>query len=89
MGTKKKIKRAYIKCVGGRGGGRAVGGFYKFFQENFAAYEKIVQGPSHQFSFLFKAYLQQYFRVVLTLILKFQIAKEANIHNNIQKIIFK
>ena len=37
------------------------------------------------FGFLFKAYLQQYFRVVLTVIFKFQITKEVNIHNNIQK----
>ena len=37
------------------------------------------------FSFLFKAYLQQYSRVVLTVIFKFQITKEVNIHNNIQK----
>ena len=41
------------------------------------------------FSFLFKAFVLQYFRVVLTVISKFQIAKEVNIHNNIQKVIFK
>ena len=41
------------------------------------------------FSFLFKVYLEQYFRIVLTVIFKFQITKEVNIHNNIQKIISK
>ena len=41
------------------------------------------------FSFLFKAFLWQYFRLVLTVILKFQIAKEVDIHNNIQKMILK
>ena len=45
--------------------------------------------PPINFSFLFKALLWQYFRVVLTVILKFQIAKEVNIHNNIQKMILK
>ena len=42
--------------------------------------------PPITFSFLFKAYLQQYFRVVHSNI-KFQITKEVKIHNNIQKII--
>ena len=37
------------------------------------------------FSFLFKAYLLQYFSVVLTIIFKFKITKEVNIHNNIKK----
>ena len=45
--------------------------------------------PPINFSFLFKAYLQQYFREVLTVIFKFQIAKEVNIYNNVQKIIFE
>ena len=38
------------------------------------------------FSFLFKALLWQYFRVVLTVIFKFQITKEVNFDNNIQNI---
>lgn len=39
MGTKKKIKRAYIKYVGGweLEGGGGIGEFYEFFQENFSA----------------------------------------------------
>ena len=41
------------------------------------------------FTFLFQAYPYQYFRVVLALIFKFQIAKEANVHYNMQKVIFK
>ena len=41
--------------------------------------------PPMNFSFLFRAYLQLYFRVVLALIFKFQITKEVNIHNNIKK----
>ena len=41
--------------------------------------------PPFNFSFLFKIYLWQYFRVVLAVILKFQVTKEVNIHNNIQK----
>ena len=45
--------------------------------------------PPINFSFLFKAYLLQYFRVVLTVIFKSEITKEINIHNNIQKKIFK
>ena len=45
--------------------------------------------PPINFSFLCKAYLKQYFRVILTIILNFQITKEVNIHNNIQKTIFK
>ena len=38
------------------------------------------------FSFLFKALLWQYFRVVLTVIFKFQITKEVNFDHNIQNI---
>ena len=45
--------------------------------------------PPINFSFLYQAYLKQYFRVVFTVIFKFQITKEVNIHNNIQKTIFK
>ena len=45
--------------------------------------------PSIDVSFLFKAYLYQYFRIVLTVIFKFQITKEVNMYNNIQKIILK
>ena len=45
--------------------------------------------PPINFSFLFKAYLQQYSRVVPIVIFKFQITKEINIHNNFQKNIFK
>ena len=45
--------------------------------------------PPINFSFLFKAYLWQSFMVVLTVIFKFQITKEVDIHNNVQKIIFK
>ena len=41
------------------------------------------------FSFFFKVYLQQYFREVLTIIFKFQITKEVDINNTIQKNIFK
>ena len=41
------------------------------------------------FSFLFKVYLDQYFRIVFTVIFKFQIIKEVNLHNNTQKIISK
>ena len=41
--------------------------------------------PPTNFSFLFKAYLYQYFRVVITVIFKFQIIKKVNIHNNFQK----
>ena len=94
----KSYQGAYIKYVGGR-----AGGFYKFFQKIFVAQEtielniswpsnffrKYFMAPPINFSFSFKAYLQQYFRVVLTVIFKFQITKEVNIHNNIQKIIFK
>ena len=85
---------AYIKYVGeGRVGGRE---FYKFFKKRFVTHEttdlnvswpsnffrKYFMAPTINFSFLFKAYL--YFRVVLTVIFKFQITKEVNIHNNIQ-----
>ena len=45
--------------------------------------------PPINFIFLFKTYSEQYFMVVLTVIFEFQITKEANFHNNIQKIIFK
>ena len=89
---------AYIKYVGER-----VGEFNKFFKKIFVAHDTIelnfswpgnfcgnyFMGPPISFSFLFKAYLQQYFLVVLTVIYKFQITKEVNIRNNIQKIIFK
>ena len=44
--------------------------------------------PPIKFSFLFKAYLQQYFREILTILFKFQTTKEVKIHNNIQKIKF-
>ena len=102
MGISKTIisKGAYIKYV--RDG---AGGFYNFFQKklNFVAQEtidinfsrpsnffrKYVMAPLINSSFLFKALLVKSFRVVLTAILKFQITKEVNIHNNIQKIIFK
>ena len=40
--------------------------------------------PPINFSFLFKAFFEQYFGVVLTIIFKFQITK-VNIHNNVQK----
>ena len=45
--------------------------------------------PPINFNFFFKAFFYQYFRVVLTVIFKFQITKEINIENNIRKIIFK
>ena len=48
-------------------------------------FRKYFMAPPINFSFLFMAYLQQYFRVVFTVIFKFQITKEVNIHNNIQK----
>ena len=41
------------------------------------------------FSFLFEAFLQQYFRIVLTVIFTFEITDKVNIQNNIKKIIFK
>ena len=60
-------------------------GFYKFFKKKFVAQEtidlniswssnffgKYFMIPPINFSFLFKAYLQQYFRVVLTVVFKF------------------
>ena len=69
-------KGAYIKYVGGGGGG----GFCKFFKKFLVAQEtidlntswpsnffrKYFMTPPINFSFLFKAYLQQYFRVVLS-----------------------
>ena len=75
---------AYIKYVEG-----GAGGFYKFFKNFFVAQEtkdlqiswpsnffrKYFMAPPINFSFLFKAYLQQYFREVLTVIFKFQITK--------------
>ena len=78
-------KGAYIKYVGG---GRE--GFTKFFKKNFVAQEtidlntswpsnffrKYFMAPPINFSFSFKVYLQQYFRVVLTVIFKFQITKD-------------
>ena len=45
--------------------------------------------PPINYNFLFKANLWQYFRVVLTVIFKFQITKEVDINNNIKKIMFK
>ena len=85
---------AYVKYVGGR-----AGGFYKFFKKNFIAQEtidlnilqpsnffgKYFMAPPINFGFLFNAYLQQCFRVTF----KFQSTKEVNIHNRIQKTIFK
>ena len=72
-------QRAYIKCIEGQRGERG-GGFYKFFKKYFVAQEtidlniswssnffrKYFMAPPINFSFLFKAYLQQYFRVVLS-----------------------
>ena len=87
------LKGVHIKYVGG-----------KFVKKNFVAQEtiyvniswgsnfliKYFMAPLINFSFLLEAYLlQQYFRVALTTIFKFQITKEVNIHNNIEKIIFK
>ena len=87
------LKGVHIKYVGG-----------KFVKKNFVSQEtidvnvswgsnfliKYFMAPPINFSFLFEAYLlQQYFRVVLIVIFKFQITKEVNIHNNIEKIIFK
>ena len=78
-------------------GGKA-GGFQKFFKKHFVAQEtidlnilwpskfrKYFMTPPINYNFLFEAYFQQYFKVVLTVIFKFQITKEVNIHNNIQK----
>ena len=90
-------KGVYIKYIGGSAG------FYKFFQKKFVDQEAIdlniscpsnffrknFMVPSTNFRFLFKSCLQQYFRGVLIVIFKFQITKEVNIHNNIQRIIFK
>ena len=69
------ISGAYIKYVGG-----GDGGFSKFSKKIFVAQEtihlniswpsnffrKCFMAPPINFSFLFKAYLQQYFRVVLS-----------------------
>ena len=88
---------AYIKYVGGAGGS------YKFFKKNVVAQEITDLNISLPSSFfgkyfmaliiyfcgLLKTFLQQYFRVALTIIFKFQITKEVNIHNNIQIIILK
>ena len=41
--------------------------------------------PPINFSFLFNDYLLQYFRIVLTVIFKFQMTEEVNSHNNIQR----
>ena len=49
---------------------------------------KYFMAPPIKFSFLIKAYLQQYFREILTILFKFQTTKEVKIHNNIQKIKF-
>ena len=63
------------------------GEFYKFFKKKIVAQEtidlsisrssnffgKYFMAPPINFSFLFKAYLLQYFRIVLTVIFKFQI----------------
>ena len=79
------------------------GGSYEFFKNNFVAQEtvdlniswpskffrKSFMAPPIIFKFLFKAYLQQYFREVLTVMFKLQITKEVNFNSNIQKIIFK
>ena len=68
-------KGAYIKYVGGE-----TGGFYKYFKKIFVPldtinlnisspsnfFRKYFMTPAINFSFLFKAYLQQYFRVVLS-----------------------
>ena len=88
-------KGVYIKHEGG-----GPGALYKFFKKYFVAQETIdlnISWPSHFFkkyfmatainsSFLFIAYLQQYFRLVLTIIFKFQMTKQVNIHNNIKYI---
>ena len=91
---------AYIKYVGAGGGGG--GGVYKFFvvQEtkdlniNISWPSDFLEDiswplPSSLVSYLRLTYLQQYFRVVLTVIFKFRITGELNIHNNIQNIILK
>ena len=70
-----------------------------FFKKHFVAQETIdlnIPWPSNffkkhsmappiNFSCLFNAYLQQYFRVALIVIFKFHITKEVNIHNNIKR----
>ena len=92
-------KGAYIKYVGGWG---SEGGRLQIFPKKFRSpgdhrpkyyiswpsnfFRKYFMAPSINFSFLFKAYLSQYFRVVLTVTFKLQMTKEINIHNNIQKI---
>ena len=72
------------------------GRFYNFFKKNFVVQEAIdlniswpgicsriyFMAPPINFSFLVKAFLQQYFKVVLTVIFKFKITEEVNIHNN-------
>ena len=73
-------------------------GFTDFSKKKFVAQETIDHiswpcnflgkysiAPPINFSFLFKAVLKQYFRIVLTVIFKFQITKEVKIHNNIHK----
>ena len=54
-----------------------------FMPSNF--FGKYIMASSINFNFLFKDYLQQYFRVVLTVIFQLQITIEVNIHNNIPK----
>ena len=54
--------------------GGGAGGFYKLFRKNFVAQKTIDLID---------------LTVVPTVIFKFQITKEVNIHNDIQKIIFK
>ena len=77
--------------------------FYKFLEKKIVAQEtvdlnilyprnffrKYFMAPPINYNFLFKAYLWQYFRVVVTVIFKFQITKEVDIHNNIQKMMFE
>ena len=86
-------KGAYIKYVGG-----GLDCFTNFSNKNFVVqqtielniswlstfFRKYFMASPINFRFLFNAYLQQYFRAVLTVIFKFQITKEVNIHNNIQ-----
>ena len=70
--------------VGGGVGGRRI---LQIFQKK----KKKIRSPGDHRPkyFIAQVYLWQYVRVVLTAIFKFQITNEVNIHNNIQKIIFK
>ena len=75
------------------------GEFYTFFKKKIVAQEtinlniswssnffgKYFMAPPINFSFLFNDYLLQYFRIVLTVIFKFQMTEEVNSHNNIQR----